>query len=73
MLRQKTVFDAVTRHIQLANRYNGYEDFSWSRLYAHHVSSADALLRLMEAEVIRKPRVAMSLRGLTKRLASLGG
>ncbi len=73
MLKQKTLFDAITRHIQLANRHNGYEDFSSSRLYSHHVSSADALLRLMEKEIIGRPRAAISLRGLTKRLASLGG
>ena len=73
MPSKKTVFDAITRHIQLANRHNGYEDFSSTRLYSHHISSADTLLRLMEKEIVGKVRVAMSLRGLTKRLASLGG
>lgn len=73
VLRQKTLFDAITRHIQLANKHHGWEDFTSCRLYNHHISSADALLRLAEKEVISKPRVAVSLRGLTKRLASLGG
>ncbi len=73
VLRQKTLFDAARHHIELANRHHGWEDFTSCRLYDHHISSADALLRLMEKEVISKPRVAKSLRGLTKRLASLGG
>ena len=73
MPSKKTVFTAIATHIELANKHHGWEDFSSTRLYTHHISSADALLRLMEKEVVGKPRVAMSLRGLTKRLASLGG
>ena len=73
MLRYKTLFAAVDRHIQLANRNSECDDFSSLTLYHHHVSSADALLRLAEKEITGVTRAAMGLKGLTKRLASLEG
>jgi len=78
MLRMKSIFAEITRHIQLANRNKGIKghanhDWCSSPAYNHHISSADALLRLVEKEVIGKPRVAMGLKGLTTRLASLEG
>jgi len=73
MLRLKSIFAEITLHIRLANRNRKYGDFSSACLFAHHTSSADALLRLVEKEIIGKTRGARSLRGLTKRLASLEG
>lgn len=78
MLRYKTLFAAVARHIQLANRNKGIKghanhDWCSSPAYNHHTSSADALLRLVEKEVTGKTRGAMGLKGLTIRLASLEG
>lgn len=73
MLRYKALFAAVARHVQLANRNSECDDFSSLTLYHHHISSADALLRLAEKEITGKTRGATSLRGLTKRLASLEG
>lgn len=78
MLSQKTLLAAAARYIELANKHKGVQghaNYDWcsSPSYNHHISSADAILRLVEKEVISKARVGRSLKGLTKRLASLEG
>lgn len=78
MLQQKSVFAEITRYIRLADRnkgVQGHANYGWcsSAAYNHYISSADALLRLMEKEITGKTRGARGLKGLTKRLASLEG
>ena len=77
-MKLKNIFAEITRHIQLADRNKGTEgraNYDWcsATAYNHHISSADALLRLVEKEITGKTRGAMGLKGLTKRLASLEG